>query len=224
MFILDTRSGQYFGLPPELAGLWLTLFSGGMGGTGSRNPADGEAAANFIRSLRLRHWLVDGADVDGARPRARPAVHSARAMPALDAFYCRVWFGWTLRFRGFHAAYNRAKSYATAGGAETVSAVRSLAFEAAMAAFHRADRFVISRRGLDDCLPRSLALFVHLRRRGLAVRHVIGVTRYPFAAHAWVEHGGDVLLEARRFGVTPNMASPADHGRRTGFVPIAEIG
>ena len=48
------------------------------------------------------------------------------------------------------------------------------------------------RRG-PDCLPRSLTLFVLLRRRGVPATLRIGVKRYPFGAHAWVECLGEVL-------------------------------
>ena len=48
------------------------------------------------------------------------------------------------------------------------------------------------RRGLD-CLPRSLAIYVLLRRQGVPATLRIGVKRFPFAAHAWVECLGEVL-------------------------------
>ena len=44
-----------------------------------------------------------------------------------------------------------------------------------------------------DCLPRALAVFVLLRRRGVPATLRIGVKRYPFGAHAWVECLGAVL-------------------------------
>lgn len=48
------------------------------------------------------------------------------------------------------------------------------------------------RRGLD-CLPRSTAIYVLLRARGVPATLHIGVKRFPFGAHAWVECLGDVL-------------------------------
>ena len=50
------------------------------------------------------------------------------------------------------------------------------------------------RRGLD-CLPRSLTLYLLLRRKGIPATLQIGVKRYPFGAHAWVECLGEVLDE-----------------------------
>lgn len=38
-----------------------------------------------------------------------------------------------------------------------------------------------------DCLPRALTVFLLLRRKGVPATLRIGVKRFPFAAHAWVE-------------------------------------
>lgn len=45
-----------------------------------------------------------------------------------------------------------------------------------------------------QCLTSSLVLTALLARRGIAAKLVIGVRPEPFAAHAWVEHGGRPLL------------------------------
>ena len=44
-----------------------------------------------------------------------------------------------------------------------------------------------------DCLPRSIAIYVLLRRQGVPATLRVGVKRFPFAAHAWVECLGGVL-------------------------------
>jgi Transglutaminase-like superfamily len=44
------------------------------------------------------------------------------------------------------------------------------------------------------CLTASLVLAALLARRGIPATLVIGVRPDPFAAHAWVEHGGQPLL------------------------------
>ena len=44
-----------------------------------------------------------------------------------------------------------------------------------------------------DCLPRSVAIYILLRRRGVPATLRIGVKRFPFGAHAWVECLGEVL-------------------------------
>ena len=58
-------------------------------------------------------------------------------------------------------------------------------------AVRTATRYYYRRR--LDCLPRALAIFVLLRRRGVPATLCIGVKRYPFGAHAWVECLGEVL-------------------------------
>ncbi|MGH7472009.1 MAG: lasso peptide biosynthesis B2 protein [Longimicrobiales bacterium] len=49
--------------------------------------------------------------------------------------------------------------------------------------------------GRARCLEQSLALFVLLRRRGVAAQLRLGVQPYPFNAHAWVELDGTALNE-----------------------------
>ncbi len=58
-------------------------------------------------------------------------------------------------------------------------------------AVRTATRYYYRRR--LDCLPRALAIFVLLRRQGVPATLRIGVKRYPFGAHAWVECLGEVL-------------------------------
>lgn len=52
------------------------------------------------------------------------------------------------------------------------------------------------RTAADQCLPRSVALSLGLAARGIHTRLVIGVKTAPFAAHCWVQHGGDVLSDS----------------------------
>ncbi len=60
-----------------------------------------------------------------------------------------------------------------------------------------------------DCLPRSLALYGFLTRCGIEAHHLIGVQRFPFRAHAWVESDDQILLndvdEVRRYTVIANV-------------------
>lgn len=44
--------------------------------------------------------------------------------------------------------------------------------------------------GHAACLERSLTLYRQLRRMGVPVTYHMGVQRYPFLAHAWVEYAG----------------------------------
>jgi hypothetical protein len=65
----------------------------------------------------------------------------------------------------------------------------------ALAAFTTAENFFLIKHAPKDCMPRSLALFRFLRSVGLRVEHCIGVRRFPFYAHAWVEHRGRVVQD-----------------------------
>lgn len=67
--------------------------------------------------------------------------------------------------------------------------------ERAVAAFAMAENLFLIKSAPKDCLPRSLALFRFLRSAGLPVEHCIGVQRFPFQAHAWVEYGGRVVQD-----------------------------
>ena len=62
-------------------------------------------------------------------------------------------------------------------------------------AVQTATRYYYRRR--LDCLPRAMAIYVLLRGRGTPATLCIGVKRYPFGAHAWVECMGEVLDNPR---------------------------
>ena len=63
-----------------------------------------------------------------------------------------------------------------------------------------------------NCLPRSLAIYVLLRRQGVPAVLRIGVKRFPFAAHAWVECLGEVVDDS------------IDDWRHEPYVPILSAG
>lgn len=48
-------------------------------------------------------------------------------------------------------------------------------------------------RRRKDCLPRALAIYHFLRARGAPVEFRLGVKKFPFSAHAWVEYRGQVV-------------------------------
>jgi hypothetical protein len=71
--------------------------------------------------------------------------------------------------------------------------------------------------GRAQCLERSLVLYDYLRCRGISVQIRLGIQRYPFMAHAWVEYRGETINDVpehvriftafdeavRRVGVAP---------------------
>jgi len=48
-------------------------------------------------------------------------------------------------------------------------------------------------RAGKDCLPRAITTTVLLRLQGVAASLKVGVKKYPFAGHAWVECHGIVI-------------------------------
>jgi hypothetical protein len=132
---------------------------------------------------------IPGAHGGRGRRRPLPAVLSAlRSLVATQRAISRD---------GFRATYER---YA-------LITVRhpglSLSLAEAVRAFGRAENFFVVRRAPDDCLVRSLSLYRFLRGAGNPAEHVIGIRRFPFQAHAWVECAGAVVLDARAVGFTP---------------------
>lgn len=68
---------------------------------------------------------------------------------------------------------------------------------------HAVARTLALAPGDTRCLVRSLVLMRMLARRGIAARLVIAARARPeFLAHAWVEHGGEPVLDPgdRSFG------------------------
>ncbi len=80
----------------------------------------------------------------------------------------------------------------------------------AVGAVQTASRYYYRRR--LDCLRRSLTIFVLVRCRGVPATLRIGVKRFPFAAHAWVECLGEVVDDS------------ADDWRHEAYVPILSAG
>jgi hypothetical protein len=73
----------------------------------------------------------------------------------------------------------------------------------ALTIFARAENFFLAKRGSDDCLARSLALYRFLSRVNVQAHHVIGVCRFPFRAHAWVETEGTAAFQGSVADYTP---------------------
>jgi len=190
VFLLDGRRGEYFGLDVDASRHWLALAAG-------EHPADAsarEGVEHLIEAARARGWLASS-EPQPVRRRKRRVGAGARAwrsFPVLGAYICLAQAFILVRVRGFAAAYAWARSLAPGA---TASEHDDASLAAAVRAFTRAEHFVVSRLGPDDCLPRSLALFVFLCRCGVPARHRIGVRRYPFAAHAWVEDGAGRVVD-----------------------------
>lgn len=85
--------------------------------------------------------------------------------------------------------------------------IRQFVINRTVDAVRAATRYYYRRR--RDCLPRALTACLLLWRGGVPATLHIGVKRYPFGAHAWVECDGQTVLGDTR-----------DNWRHERYVPI----
>lgn len=114
----------------------------------------------------------------------------------VQAFLIFVFLDVGFRLFGFFRVHRFVQWWGSRPPNVTGSPKPSLVVERTRAAVRTATRYYW-RRGLD-CLPRSLTIYLLLRRRGVPASLHIGVKRYPFGAHAWVECLGEVLDDTPR--------------------------
>ncbi|WP_336971427.1 lasso peptide biosynthesis B2 protein [Sphingobium aromaticiconvertens] len=95
-----------------------------------------------------------------------------------------------LRRESLHAVIERLRHKKSRGFGLDADAARLLAI---VAAFERTKLYLSSYR---QCLPRSLAMAMHLAHAGISADLVIGVATKPFRAHCWVQHA-DIVLNDR---------------------------
>jgi hypothetical protein len=200
--LLDLRTGTYVVLDRVASAMWQVLTSVSEHARQLAElahrfeaPADRLEAdlAEFARECGERGFL--GPEPPAA---AGPAV---RRRPARGALAVRAWLSLlatsrSLARRGFSDTYRRyARLPRPAPGGEDVEALVSRAERA----FSRAENFFMLHSAPRDCLPRSLALYRFLLSVGVPVDHCIGVQRFPFEAHAWVECGARAVNESSGF-------------------------
>ena len=114
------------------------------------------------------------------------------------------------RVLGFARVYRLVQSWGARSAGAASQAAERYTVRQALAAVRTATRYYYRRR--LDCLPRALTLYLLLRRRGVPATLHIGVKRYPFGAHAWVECLGEVLDDT------------TDDWRHEPYVPIISTG
>lgn len=190
ILILDLRSESYFVLDPVATDFWEAL-------VGAEDPVRALLAKYRVDEERLRR------DLEAQARRWTEAGFLQERAPASEPWPARragraprrllAWRAWWSLFRtwrrlarlGFSAAYEEAARTPVSSG--------PVGLPAALGAFARAENFFHMRKAPQDCLPRSLALFRFLRRCGIPAEHRIGVRRFPFGAHAWVEVDGRIV-------------------------------
>jgi hypothetical protein len=204
--ILDLRTSSYKVLDDAASALWAVLV--------------GEA--DLLSSLESlsRRYVVDEAQLqkeltafaqrcvhegllvttNSSSPSASvPAAQLScvhRFRPAtLRALACLISTRRALAREGFARTYDRYAAFSVASSKPDLDGL--------LKAFSRAEHVFITQRAPRDCLVRSLSLFRFLRSANVSVQHVIGVRRFPFGAHAWVEYNGAPMLDDDAREYTP---------------------
>jgi len=201
--ILDLTSESYHVLDPAARSMWnhllrlparadvLVALQQEYVVEPSRLEADLDAFVERVVAQGFLETRASEAPIEGPPP----AAPAKRGCLAWRAWLCLAMTARSLATRGFSSTYLRyARLPAPATPADGDRAQELL--RRGVAAFRRAEGFFYMRRAPQDCLPRSLALFRFLRSLGLPVEHRIGVKRFPFTAHAWVEFRDAVVHES----------------------------
>jgi hypothetical protein len=204
--LLCLHSGRYLGLDPIATLMWQGVVADqdaaqictGIAQRFQVNLADVEADyAALLATLQTRGLVTAPPVACEGRPRGlRPSWPGAR-LPRprwVQAWYSLLVVSCKLRYGGFATGYQYAAQRSRHCGVDMGRLTSRV--QQALASFGRAENCFLARPGLDDCLARSLSLFVFLRHVGLPAHHHIGVRGHPFTAHAWVTVEGVPLLES----------------------------
>jgi hypothetical protein len=192
-YILDEQASRLWHVLQRAQGSVVAAKEAVMRGEASPPKAAAEFD-DFVADCEARHFLVSAHPVIacGARRAVWPRPSRHRMLLTTRAWWWMLRIDLALRQDGFAAVYRRI-GHAADVGPRTVSA-RDV--DSARAAFLRAENFYLRRRAPNDCLARSLALCVFMRRLGVPVTHRIGARRVPgFQCHAWVEYEGIAMVD-----------------------------
>lgn len=113
---------------------------------------------------------------------------------ALEAFVVLVFVNTALRLCGLNKVLRSLEFLLSNGG--PVRRVDQLTIDEMVTAYAFALRYYWRK---VECLPKSLTLFVMTRRRNLPTTFCIGVRKYPFTSHAWVELDAPLSVDDREF-------------------------
>lgn len=227
--LLDLRTESYLVLDEVGSDMWEALrdapdLAGALAALEERYDVDPGRLRSDLDGFVARgrdQGLLHPAAADGERDAARPARAPARAPTRMRAWRALLATSRDLSRHGLGTAYERVAATPLGEPAATPGLVAD-----AVDAFLGAENLFLSRRAPDDCLLRSLALYRFLRSAGADAEHRIGVKRFPFGAHAWVEHDGEVLLgeSGHASGFVPIASLPVERSRVPALSPVAEKG
>ena len=217
IIILNLFSGEYSILNETATFLWdLVLsspsFSGATTAFAEKFGIDSLCSQNdlrvFIDDCISRHLLTT--ESDSARVEV-PTHWVNRSMTLLSAWWCLLTVKRSLRILGFSETYKENMGLKYSGMRLTCE--RDTRLTNSLKVFRLAENGFGVRTADIDCLPQSLALHRFLLAGGFKVNHCIGVRRFPFGAHAWVELNGKPIYDSVGFvkKFTPISKIPSCH-------------
>ena len=199
VYILDAEQGRYSLMEGSGAAFWTGIVAGEqpsrtVGRIIAEYDADGETVrgdyAAFRDSCLARGFLSQEPASVPAQPAQRRSSPRTN-FPAVHAWCAIVHAAFSLKRGGFRGVW---RVLQRASAAPTQNPATPIRLEVAEEAFLLAENFYVLHDAPRDCLPRSAALFLFLRRLGFPAVHCIGVERYPASMHAWVTVDDEIVL------------------------------
>jgi hypothetical protein len=159
-----------------------------------------EAARHGLVAFSPAPGTIVGARLDTVDTPVRTMeipVHPvrARSIPFLivRAYALLFIIDWRLKFSKFDTVLRWLKSRDSRCPKEINSAQRDhTLIQQVRRAVTISTRFYYRTR--KDCLPNAMLAYYLLKERGVPVKFCIGVTKFPFKGHAWVEYKGQVVF------------------------------
>jgi hypothetical protein len=96
-----------------------------------------------------------------------------------------------LHFFGFNRVYKAFVRWTRTLKRRVPEAQEQDVLDRTLAAVVTATRLYYRRR--KDCVPKSLTIYYLVRKQGIDANLCIGVKKFPFAGHAWVEYGSRIV-------------------------------
>lgn len=119
---------------------------------------------------------------DDARTRSWLVIH---------AYYLLFIIDWRLKSHSFEAVLQWLNDKSRGARPLRDLDADRIAIQQVRDAIGRATKFYYRTR--RDCLPNAMLAYYLMKKRGIAVKFCIGVTKFPFKGHAWVEYEGKVV-------------------------------
>jgi Transglutaminase-like superfamily/Coenzyme PQQ synthesis protein D (PqqD) len=198
--ILDLRSGEYKILDEVATMMWRAALEGVDRPACVESIAEQFAAAPAEVATDFDRFLAD-AEAAGLLSSRQNAAGAAPVLTRRWPQSFLVVAAWWSLFRTTRLLSTNGFAHVYASlGAYAKPRVRTAELPERLAhverAFSFAENFFVLSSAPKDCLPRSLSLYRFLLSAGVSANHVIGVRRFPFQAHAWVECEGKPLFDS----------------------------